>query len=108
MKKNIHPKYYLATIKDISSGKVFKIGSTISSLSVEISSNTHPFYTGNEKIIDTENRVETYVKKIEKTSKLKGKLQSKKLKEEKRKKSNVKKVEAGEVLTLRDMLKQIK
>ena len=48
MKQGIHPEYKEATIK-CGCGNVIKVGSTKESMSVEVCSKCHPFYTGNQK-----------------------------------------------------------
>ena len=75
MKKDIHPADYRQVIfDDSSSGKRFLIASTVPStktdkwedgkeypvFEVEISSASHPFYTGHAKIVDTAGRVERF------------------------------------------------
>jgi len=81
MKKDIHPKEYRQVIFDDStSGKRFLIGSTIATtktdkwddgkeypvFQVEISSASHPFYTGTAKTIDTAGRVEKFKSRLAK------------------------------------------
>ena len=63
MKKDIHPKYDLKTKAICACGAVFEVGSTMPSIAIEICSQCHPFYTGNEKIIDTAGRVERFNKR---------------------------------------------
>ncbi|MDA0988436.1 MAG: 50S ribosomal protein L31 [Chloroflexi bacterium] len=59
MKTEIHPKYYPdAEVTCGSCGNVFVVGSTKPSLRVEICSKCHPFFTGEQRLIDTEGRVE--------------------------------------------------
>ena len=75
MKKEIHPKEYRPVIfNDVTSGKRFLISSTVAAekkakwedgkeypvFQVEISSASHPFYTGHAKTIDTAGRVEKF------------------------------------------------
>ena len=60
MKKDIHPQYFPEAIVACACGNTFKVGSTKEKLEVEICSNCHPFYTGNEKILDTAGRVEKF------------------------------------------------
>ncbi len=60
MKKDTHPKYNNTTKALCACGAVFEIGSTMSEINVEICSQCHPFYTGNEKIIDTAGRVNRF------------------------------------------------
>ena len=63
MQKDIHPKYDLKTKATCACGAVFYVGSTMPSISIEICSQCHPFYTGNEKIMDTAGRVERFNKR---------------------------------------------
>lgn len=66
MKKEIHPKYYPKANVRCSCGHTFTIGSTREHMEIEICSNCHPFYTGQEKIVDTMGRVERFKKRLEK------------------------------------------
>ena len=60
MKSNIHPEYFAEAKVICACGAEFQIGSTVPEIKVEICSACHPFYTGNEKIIDTAGRVEKF------------------------------------------------
>ncbi len=60
MKKDIHPKFYDKSIATCACGASFEIGSTKEKLDVEICSACHPFYTGQEKVLDTAGRVEKF------------------------------------------------
>jgi large subunit ribosomal protein L31 len=62
MKKGIHPVYKEATVS-CACGARFKTRSTIGDIKVDICSNCHPFFTGTQKIVDTEGRVERFKKK---------------------------------------------
>jgi len=62
MKEKIHPKYEEVEIK-CGCGAVFKTRSTGGSYSVEICSQCHPFFTGKQKLIDSEGRVERFNRK---------------------------------------------
>ncbi len=62
MKKDIHPKYEEATIS-CGCGNKFTTRSTKKSISVEICSACHPFFTGKMKFVDTTGRVEKFQKK---------------------------------------------
>lgn len=62
MKANIHPKYNNNTVFTCACGAVFTMGSTKDAVSIEICSKCHPFYTGNEKVLDTAGRVEKFNK----------------------------------------------
>jgi large subunit ribosomal protein L31 len=63
MKKDIHPEYYPKAKVTCACGNTFTVGSTKEKLSVEICSACHPFFTGEEKILDTGGRVEKFKKR---------------------------------------------
>ncbi len=76
MKKEIHPSYREVVFKDAASGTLFLTRSTVETtetvdyegktyplFQVEISSASHPFYTGKQQIVDTTGRVERFRKK---------------------------------------------
>ena len=88
MKADIHPNNYRQVIfHDNSSGERFLIGSTIKTdktekwtdgneypiAFVDVSSASHPFYTGQEKVMDTAGRVERFKARAEKASKVRTK-----------------------------------
>lgn len=73
MKKDIHPKYNLKTKATCACGAVFEVGSTMPEIKMEICSQCHPFFTGNEKIMDTAGRVERFKKRAIATTKAKTK-----------------------------------
>ncbi len=60
MKTDTHPTYFPEAKVVCACGRTFTVGSTQEKLSVEICSNCHPFYTGNEKILDAAGRVEKF------------------------------------------------
>ncbi|MCB1171716.1 MAG: 50S ribosomal protein L31 [Leptospiraceae bacterium] len=62
MKTGIHPEYKEATIK-CACGATFKTRSTRGDMSVEICSNCHPFYTGQQRVVDSAGRVDRFKKK---------------------------------------------
>ena len=63
MKDTIHPKYHEVTVR-CACGASWKTRSTKPDLHLEICSNCHPFFTGRQKLIDTEGRVERFTKKF--------------------------------------------
>jgi len=65
MKRGIHPKYYQAKATCVC-GNTFVTGSSKPEIKVEICANCHPFFTGQQKIVDTEGRVERFRKKYRK------------------------------------------
>ena len=62
MKADIHPSYEETTIT-CACGEVIQTRSTVKGLKIEICSKCHPFYTGTQKIVDTEGRGERFRKK---------------------------------------------
>lgn len=68
MQNSIHPKYEEITVK-CSCGSEFKTGSSFcKDIAIEVCSKCHPFYTGNQKIIDSAGRVEKFRKRYSKSS----------------------------------------
>ena len=68
MKEKIHPQYYKESKVKCACGNTFKVGSTKPELNVEVCSNCHPFYTGQEKILDTAGRVERFKRMMAKSA----------------------------------------
>jgi len=80
MKKGIHPENYrLVAFKDMSNGDVFVTRSTANTrekevvdgveypvMKLEISSSSHPFYTGKMKLVDTAGRVDKFMNRYQK------------------------------------------
>ncbi|MBM4177411.1 50S ribosomal protein L31 [Candidatus Gribaldobacteria bacterium] len=66
MKKDIHPKYFESAKVQCACGAVFAVGSTKETLETEVCFKCHPFYTGKEKIIDKEGRVEKFKERMAK------------------------------------------
>ncbi|HWM33996.1 MAG TPA: type B 50S ribosomal protein L31 [Pseudolysinimonas sp.] len=73
MKTDIHPEYQAVVFRDLASGETFLTRSTVTSektidldgttypvIDVEISSASHPFYTGKQRIMDSAGRVEKF------------------------------------------------
>ena len=78
MKSDIHPKYYPDTKVKCACGNKFTIGSTKPEIQVEICSKCHPFYTGEEKLIDTAGRVEKFKSRVAKRKETSKKIKIKK------------------------------
>lgn len=72
MKSGIHPTYEPATIS-CACGMQFQTRTTVGDMKVEICSNCHPFFTGTQKIVDAEGRVERFKRKYANTAKGKTK-----------------------------------
>jgi len=67
MKKGIHPDYQEIKVT-CACGNVFETRSTKKAINVEICSACHPFYTGKQKLVDSEGRVDRFNKKYGKKS----------------------------------------
>jgi large subunit ribosomal protein L31 len=67
-KKGLHPIWY--NTKVFCDGKlILEVGSTKEELYVDIWSGNHPFYTGSQRIIDSEGRVEKFAQKFQELTK---------------------------------------
>ncbi len=62
MKANLHPIYKKLTVK-CACGNEFETRSTSTSVHVEICAKCHPYYTGKQRLIDTQGRVDRFRKK---------------------------------------------
>ncbi len=58
LKTDIHPEYHPEALVTCSCGATYTTGSTKPQLRVEICNRCHPFFTGEQRIVDTEGRVE--------------------------------------------------
>lgn len=65
MKKDIHPTYFTETKITCACGESWTVGSTREAISVDICSNCHPFFTGEQRIVDTEGQVDRFLKRME-------------------------------------------
>lgn len=72
MKPEGHPKYHANAKVICACGNTFSIGSTAEEMRVEMCSQCHPFYTGKQKVVDTQRRVERFQKILEKKDSLFG------------------------------------
>lgn len=62
MKKDIHPTWYPNTKVTCVCGNTFITGSTVPEIKVELCSSCHPFFTGQQKFVDTQGQVEKFMK----------------------------------------------
>ncbi len=67
MKAEIHPTYQTCTVT-CGCGNSFETESLTTELHVDVCSECHPFFTGNERVLDTEGRIERFKKKYAKFS----------------------------------------
>lgn len=87
MKTNIHPKWYPETKITCSCGNTFTVGSTVPEIRVEVCAKCHPFYTGEQRFVDTLGRVERFQQKTATAQKYAPVLAAKKAKKEGREKA---------------------
>ena len=66
MKTKIHPKYQGCKVT-CGCGETFTTKATVKEMRIEICSKCHPFYSGEQKLIDTAGRVDRYLKKYGQT-----------------------------------------
>jgi large subunit ribosomal protein L31 len=72
MKAKIHPNYVEANVH-CACGNTWQTHSTKADVHIEICSNCHPFFTGQQRIVDTAGRVERFTKRFEKTQAVQAK-----------------------------------
>lgn len=66
MRQGIHPKWFPeAKLVCLSCGTEWHMGSTRPELRVDVCSNCHPFYTGEQRIVDTEGQVDRFMKRLQ-------------------------------------------
>jgi large subunit ribosomal protein L31 len=98
MKKDIHPQVHTDTKVACACGNSFTTMSTLPEISVEICSACHPFFTGQQKFVDTEGRIEKFQKKV--------KIAEEKKKTTSKKKKGKKTESPGKRGSLKEMLTQ--
>jgi large subunit ribosomal protein L31 len=65
MKADIHPKYYPTARVICSCGNSWITGSTLPEIRTDVCSACHPFFTGEQRIVDTAGQVERFMKRLE-------------------------------------------
>ena len=73
MKAQIHPTWYPEATVTCQCGNSWKTGATVAEIRTEICSNCHPFFTGEQRIVDTEGRVDKFMKRLERKANLREK-----------------------------------
>lgn len=69
MKQGIHPKYYPNATVICSCGNTWTTGSTVEVIRTDVCSACHPFFTGEQRIVDTAGQVDRYQKRLERFEK---------------------------------------
>ncbi len=65
MKENTHPKWYPDAKVIVDGEVVMTVGSTRPQITVEVWSGTHPFYTGTQRLMDTEGQVDRFMRRLQ-------------------------------------------
>jgi large subunit ribosomal protein L31 len=68
MKENIHPKYYEEARVICACGTTWTTGATVPEIKVDVCSSCHPFYTGEQRIVDTTGQVDRFMKRLERSA----------------------------------------
>ena len=96
MKQAVHPTWFPNAVVTCACGNTFTTGSTVPQIKVDLCSNCHPFFTGQQKLVDTLGQVDRFQAKVQKAQAAKEKRQaievvrSQKVQEEKRDKPSLK------------------
>jgi len=102
MKKDIHPQLYKNCTVTCACGNTFITTSTLPAIKVDICSACHPFYTGQQKFVDTEGRIEKFEKKLKMAEEKRATTKSKR----KKRAAAVKDKKPEKAPTLKEMLKE--
>jgi large subunit ribosomal protein L31 len=65
MKEDIHPTWYPEARVTCACGNTWVTGSTVPEIRTDVCSNCHPFYTGEQRIVDTEGQVDRFLKRLQ-------------------------------------------
>ena len=65
MKKDIHPTYFMEATVVCACGNTWTTGSTAEQITTDVCSECHPFYTGEQRIVDSEGQVDRFYKKLQ-------------------------------------------
>ena len=68
MRENIHPKWYPEARVTCSCGNTWTTGATVAELRTDVCSKCHPFFTGEQRIVDAEGQVDRFYKRLERRS----------------------------------------
>ena len=65
MKKDIHPEYFPEAVMRCACGNTWTTGSTVPEVRTDVCSACHPFFTGEQRIVDSEGRVDRFYRRLE-------------------------------------------
>ena len=65
MKQGLHPKWYPEAKVNCACGESWTVGATVPEIRTDVCSKCHPFYTGEQRIVDTEGQVERFMRRLQ-------------------------------------------
>ena len=65
MKPQIHPNWYPAAQVTCACGEVWTIGATVTELRTDVCAKCHPYFTGDQRIVDTEGQVDRFMRRLQ-------------------------------------------
>jgi len=66
MKEKIHPKYFPQATVICACGNTWNTGATVELIHTDVCSKCHPFFTGEQRIVDTAGQVDRFMRRLEK------------------------------------------
>ncbi len=72
MRKGIHPEYFPEAKVVCSCGNTFTVGSTKKAIRTDVCSACHPFFTGEQRLVDTGGQVERFIRRLERSEELRA------------------------------------
>jgi large subunit ribosomal protein L31 len=66
MRKGIHPKYFPQATVICACGNTWQTGATVETIHTDVCSKCHPFFTGEQRIVDTAGQVDRFMRRLEK------------------------------------------
>jgi large subunit ribosomal protein L31 len=75
MKEKIHPTYYPDATVRCACGNTWTTGSTVKEISTDVCSACHPFFTGEQRIVDSEGQVDRFYRRLQMAREIQGQQQ---------------------------------
>lgn len=72
MKEGIHPTYYPDAVVRCACGNTWTTGSTVKEIHTDVCSKCHPFFTGEQRIVDAEGQVDRFYRRLQSARQLQG------------------------------------
>ena len=76
MRNEIHPTWYPQATVTCQCGNTWQTGATVEEIRTEICYNCHPFFTGEQRIVDTEGRVDKFMKRLQRRDNIREEVQA--------------------------------